>query len=147
MKIFLSFMVIILFGCSSAKQKSIQQEITFEVLLEGTHGGYKDAEFMVIDNSKDLKQIYTHLNKIRKPGFPIPKINFEKELVLALFMGEKSSGGYTILISEIEEVKDKVHVFIKKTKPEGMAATVITRPFYFCKIPKTDKEIVFKNVD
>lgn len=144
MKLVISIFLFVLIGCANTKQVKEPQKVTFETLLEGSHGGYRDGEFIIINNNKDLKRIYTQINKIRKPGFPIPKIDFNKELVIALFLGEKPSGGYSIYVSSIEETKNEFHVFIKESTPEGMVATVMTQPFYFCKISRIEKKIIFK---
>ena len=131
-------------SCATVPNKNVPQEFPHQELIKGSNGGYYSPKNMIIRNHSDLKIIYTQINKIRKPGFPIPEIDFEKEIVIALFLGQRSSGGYTISISKIVETKDEIQVYTQNTEPDGPATTVMTQPFYFCKIPATEKTIVFK---
>lgn len=147
MKYRLIILSIFLFNCKISNHSSSQHEIPFEVLTKGSHGGYTVSEYLVVKNSKTLKTCYSQINKIRKPGIPIPKIDFEQEMVVALFMGEKSTGGFSISIKKIEQSTDTIYVYLTETRPEEMAASVITQPFYFCKLPRSENEVVFKKYD
>lgn len=147
MKLLISISLFVFFGCAGSKQNQVLQTISYEELLKGSHGGVSDTKYMVIENANDLKLIYTQINKTRKPGFIIPKINFKEEQVIALFMGEKYSGGYSITVDKIMATEKVLSVFVRENKPDGMASSVITQPFYFCKISKTEKEIRFENVE
>lgn len=144
MKILVCLIAVLTMSCASTKSNSTAQQITHEVLLQGSNGGYTTPKKMIIKNQKELQSVYTQINLTRKPGYRVPKVNFKEEMVIALFIGEKSSGGYAISISKIEDLETEVHAFIKETQPEGMATMAITQPFYFCKIPRTEKQIVFK---
>ncbi|OIQ37626.1 MAG: hypothetical protein BM563_08115 [Bacteroidetes bacterium MedPE-SWsnd-G1] len=144
MKYVLYIITFLIFGCASGKQQNYTQEIQFETLVQGSNGGYLNNEFIIVKNQDELKTVYTQINKVRKPGFPIPKIDFEKELILALFLGEKTTGGHAISITKIIETIDEVQVFVQTNAPDGMATSAMTQPYYFCKIPRTEKSIVFK---
>lgn len=121
--------------------------INFEQLIMETQGGYSTAKFLVIKERETTLKIYNKINSIRKPGFKIPNINYEKQMLLALFMGEKSSGGYTISVDHILETSAKVTVFVKEQTPEGMATMALTSPFCFVLVDKNDKDIIFEKVN
>lgn len=128
--------------------KNNNQQTQIEVLTEGSHGGYIDSKYLVIKDPKTLQQVYSKINMIRRPGIPVPKIDWSKEMVIALFMGQKNYGGYTISVDDVKQTTDgKTEIMIKENAPKGMATTVITQPFYFCKVKRTDNEILFKKVE
>lgn len=147
--------IFLLSSCSSSstinKQTMIisQDTITFETLAEDFYGGMTDSKFIVIKEETTLNEIYKLINKSKLPGIKIPIINFEKETVLVLFLGEKSSGGYSIAVEHIISDNDKLNVGYKITspKPGEMVTTVMTQPYCIIKIPKTLKEVVFKKID
>ena len=153
MKTILSIILITFLSCNSQKEVSkkentMNQESQIEVLANESHGGYETSKYLVIKDQKALQEIYGKVNMIRRPGIPIPKIDWKNEMVIALFMGQTNSGGYSISVTEISLLNDKkVEILLKETKPKGVATTVICQPFYFCKVQRTDKEIVFKKVD
>ena len=147
--------IFLLSSCSSSstinKQTMIisQDTITFETLAEDFYGGMTDSKFIVIKEETTLNEIYKLINKNKSPGIKIPIINFEKETVLVLFLGEKSSGGYSISVEQILDENEKVTVKYKVTLPKlgEMVTTVMTQPYCIIKIPKTLKEVVFKKID
>lgn len=147
--------IFLLSSCSSSstinKQTMIisQDTITFETLAEDFYGGMTDSKFIVIKEETTLNEIYKLINKSKSPGIKIPIINFEKETVLVLFLGEKSSGGHSISVEQILDENEKVTVKYKVTLPKlgEMVTTVMTQPYCIIKIPKTLKEVVFKKID
>ncbi len=147
--------IFLLSSCSSSstinKQTMIisQDTITFETLAEDFYGGMTDSKFIVIKDETTLNEIYKLINKNKSPGIKIPIINFEKETVLVLFLGEKSSGGHSISVEQILDENEKVTVKYKVTLPKlgEMVTTVMTQPYCIIKIPKTLKEVVFKKID
>lgn len=72
-------------------------------------------------------------------------IDFTLNQVVLLSLGEKSSGGYSVSVSGVEETDDYVRVFVSYTFPGSncMVPTVITSPFLFVNID-TVKELVFE---
>jgi len=120
---------------STQKGKGTANTI-YKVLLSESHGGYKEAKQFVINDNQALSQVYMKLNMMRKPGIPVPKIDFDKNTVLALFLGTKTAGGYSYEITAISIENDTLLVNLKEEKPT-VANTVITQPSLFVLIPKT----------
>jgi NDP-sugar pyrophosphorylase family protein len=135
-------------GHNKASKQLIQETIPFHILVQDTYGGYTDSKFMVIETEKSLAEVFNLLNKSRSPKFEIPAINFKKETVIALFLGEKTSGGYAITVEQVLDKNNKVSIFYKVTSPKlgDMVASVMTQPFSIIKIRKTAKEIVFESL-
>ena len=136
-------------SCGSGIKKNtkplLQNTIAFETLAQDFYGGMTDSKFMVIKNEKTLDTIYNLINEGKIPVLKTPIINFEQEMVIALFLGEKNSGGYSIAVEQIMNVDDKVNVVYRITSPKAgeMVTSVMTQPYCIIKIPKTSKEIVF----
>jgi len=149
---FVSIVLIIFLSCSSSKNKentlknsNESAQVLFEILVENETGGFVKEEIRVIRDHTSLLAIYGYVNRVRKPGFSIPKIDFSKETVIAVFMGEKTTGGFAITIENVKEENEKLIVKIKETKPgpEDMVTMAITQPFCFVKISSVGKEFVF----
>lgn len=67
----------------------------------------------------------------------MPEIDFEKQMVLAVFMGTKNSGGYRIEIASIAKAKDTLAVkVINYQREAGMMLPVLTSPFQLVLLPK-----------
>ena len=146
----------ILLSCKSSKNRNTSvdsndnkyAQVYFETLVEDQIGGYVKEEIRVISDRKSLLEAYGFVNRIRKPGFTIPSIDFSKETVIAVFMGEKTSGGYAVSVESVKEEGEQVIIQIKEIKPgpKDMVTMVITQPFCFVKINRVGKEFVFENL-
>lgn len=138
------------FSCNSVINKNSkilnQDTVGFITLAQDYYGGRSIPEFLVIKEEKALYEVYNLINNGRTPKLETPKINFEKKIVIVLFLGEKSSGGYSIAVKEIMSFSDKIIVTYKIDSPEKgeMVTTVMTQPYCIIKISKTLKEVFFK---
>ena len=143
LKLGIGIFLLSLVNCGT-QSKEMHQKIEFELIESQSQGGYKLDENIVISNSIDLKLLYTKLNLSRKPGLPIPDVDFEKESIIAVFMGEKLTGGYAISIESISKVsKSSIEVKIKETNPGDMATMAITSPFAIYKVSISNAKTTF----
>lgn len=124
------------------------QGVKFEMLIASSIGGYLTPQIKVIKEQESLLDTYSQLNKYRKPAFSIPTINFEKETIVAVFMGQKNTGGYSVSIVDIVDKGEKIVVKVKETKPNEneMVTMAITQPFCIVKVDNAAKEMVFVKV-
>ncbi|MBL4744950.1 MAG: protease complex subunit PrcB family protein [Flavobacteriaceae bacterium] len=138
---------LLLYNCASNKTTTAQKiTFPFKELINESQGGFNTAKFLVIKENTSSLETYLQINKIRKPGFDIPEIDYNKQMLFALFMGEKASGGYAISIDHITETANKLRVFIKERSPNGIATMAITSPFCIVLLDKSTKEIVFEKI-
>lgn len=130
-KLFLLLSAFILTSCGLTRSS---KEISYQVLTESSYQGKKQESFEVIDNHNDLNKLYATINDEL-----VPKIDFAKSRVIALFMGEKNTGGYAIGIEEIRAEGNKIIVKVKKSYPDGMATMAFSQPYMIAKIDTTKK--------
>jgi hypothetical protein len=131
---------------SVSKQSTMVKDHSFEVLVESAHGGYNDPKILVIKEASMLSEVYGKINMTRKPGYPYPQVDFEKEMIIAIFMGEKNVGGYGVQIDHIQENDDTLSVYVKETSPGEMAMTVMCQPFSLVKMARSDKKMNFEKI-
>ena len=83
----------------------------------------------------------------------IPAIDFEKETVVAVFSGQKNSGGYSIKIERILSQKrgsvESIVVLFRETVPTpgSMQTRALTFPGHVVVIQKSVAKFSFVNVD
>ncbi|MCR9265820.1 MAG: hypothetical protein NXH86_16830 [Flavobacteriaceae bacterium] len=146
MKYALSLLMLI--GLLSCKAQSLYGE-KMEDLVLVAHDGYSgisEYETMVIQDTKSLNKFYAQINKTRKPGLPVPSIDFSTETVLVVCLGELQ-GEKEPMLSRIQQTEDELLVAIELSNPakeEGFQA--VSHPFYLYKMPRTPKEIHFQKV-
>lgn len=117
-------------GCTQIKK------IDFETISKGHYSNHKKAANYIINSNEKLESF----------GIKIPEIDFSTYTVIAVFMGEFSTGGHGIEIKEIIEYEDRVVVVVDKTfpKPGSIVTQAFTQPYHIIKIKKIDKPIIFE---
>ncbi|TDS58866.1 hypothetical protein [Myroides indicus] len=73
-------------------------------------------------------------------------IDFQNEIILAVFEEVLMNGVDTIDITKVEEQEKEVVVTIERLIKGGITS-VITQPFHIVKIPKINKPVVFVEID
>lgn len=145
-------------------------EIVLAILqiVGGVHWtpNHKKAECLVFHSQDEMAQVwiadggakerlprrYDEVGEIRvfdegKKKDEPPGINFEQEMVLAVFAGEKSTGGHGIRIEKViyAAAKKTVWVIYKEKAPEagGMVTQALTYPSHVVAVKKVEGDVKF----
>ena len=152
MKYSLIIVLVCLFGCKAQKKTesvSMEKMDDATLLVQDYHSGFQEYEASIIRDSKTLGKVYGEINKTRKPGLRMPKIDFTQEQVILLCLG-KQYGDKTPVLSKLEETTENLllAVALNTENEDNQANTLpISYPFYIYKMPITSKNIDFKKVD
>ena len=142
----LRFCVIILLGllsgCWFSQHNSMGNGTNFaELLHSGTFGNLdlQDASATWITDHTSLEQFYTALSKHHVNGDnKAPEIDFKKYGVLLLEMGQKPTGGYSIIYEPSKSNIADRQAVIRVTwnvPQDGMVVTqALTSPFLLLKV-------------
>lgn len=146
------YMVILAFliSCNSNKkalekiQKKANPEYSLTLLLRDDYSGLPNGETRIITNAKELQQFFLIVNRTRKPGLPIPIVDFSKETVLIYCSGEINDQILPKL--SISDVTDEAIVIksILEEEPKKTTSNATTSPFSIYKMPSTQKKIIFQ---
>lgn len=140
-------LVLVLMGQGCKGQEKVggdTKENTLTLLLRDNYGGSESQDFRVIRDTKTLRQFIVQVNKTRKPGLPVPIVDFSKELVVLYCPGSMvSSGAYELYIRE--DSSEKVVFSVKAHKGEQKVGNqAIIMPFSLYTIPFTEREILLQ---
>lgn len=140
------FFTAILFSCKSSKEIKLKvSPIVFSEIQTGKNSNYSEFTTKEILNIKELSDVWVNLfaKYDRKP--PIPLIDFENKMLIALALGERNSGGYSIQVNSILETKNNININVSENKPGStcMTSSVMVYPFQLIEIPRTAKRITF----
>ncbi len=112
-----------------------------ELILQDDYSGAVAEETLLIKNQKSLESFFSKINKTRKPGLPVPEIDFEKDMLLIWCAGETTAAN-TGLVFQKETAES---FFISKLKAKHISkTTAITSPFRIYKLPLSDKKITIE---
>jgi hypothetical protein len=94
---------------------------------------------MLVDNKDDWGKIWYLAQGNIDPIPRIIKIDFDKQMIIAAFMGRKNSGGHRIEIAGIAKTDNTLTVKINNySSGGGMMLPVLTSPYQIVSIPRGD---------
>lgn len=129
------------FEKSQKSNNVIGNEIKFTELNKGYNNAIGERRQMVIKNSADWADLWTEMF----PTQMIAPIPLNDDMIIAVFMGEKNSGGYEIKITKILEDDDSLNVFVDEISPGKNCATTqaLTQPYHVVQLEKSEKRVEF----
>ncbi len=143
MRCFLYLLLLMGLSCSGQKKTTSHQESAIQLVLHDTHSHLEASHFEVIKDEKSLKFLFAQINKTRKPGIPLPQVDFNKETLL--FYGPGMIKGMRNLELHIQkESQDSIMIAALETLNSPKGELITTSPFCLYSLPKTGKTIVFK---
>lgn len=144
MKFVLIAIVILTSSCKNQKGLVVADDSQDNLLTLLVQDGYfftDSLETSVIRDEKTLNSFFARVNRTRKPGLPVPKINFEEELVLVVCMGEQKTAAMANL-KLVESDNQKITIGIEMQ--DEIKNTLVSYPFCVYKMPASESEIIFK---
>lgn len=112
-----------------------------EPVEAGPYSQMAARTFAVITQPDEFAALYQRIHAGRLPPRVPPKIDFEHHVVVAAFMGRRSTAGYGIVLNRVASVRDGVvTIAFAETRPSpdtGQAA-VMTAPYAIAALPRGD---------
>jgi len=128
------------------EKQNVQGKISYKILFDNDRSNITEKKLPIIKSEDALKALYAKINMTRRPGLPVPKINFKEEMVGGICLGEKPNAGYKIVIEKIETISNERVILYKVQTPKETTATVLTQPCLLFSMPKTELPIKFVEI-
>lgn len=129
-------------SCKSVKTIPVED---LELLSSSGYSEFNQAEQMVIKSDVGLRTAYNHI--LTKQA--VPQLDWNKQQVVLLAMGEKNTGGYNIAIEKVVESDKEILIYYKTSGPKkgDMVTQAFTAPYVLYTIDnEKDLPVVFKEV-
>lgn len=148
--------VIVLASCRATNQATdapadepaAQEILVLEDLGTGVTSGITTAGLHVLRDQASLDALWRTHMRLQLPMPPAPQIDFEDSMIVAAFVGQKPTGGYSVKIEEIVRIPataDQPGQLVVRTSesiPDGdaMVTQMLTSPFHMVRVEKADGE-------
>jgi len=121
-----------------------EKKVTFRIINQGQTSGLAQKKFLTLRTANEFNQLWSIHTQINPA--PQPKINFKKQMVLAVFMGEQHTGGYAIRIENIIEREKMIHANVVFNKPKlgSNRIMMITQPNMIVVMPQSKKPVIYQ---
>lgn len=143
--------IVAFFSCKAQKEMTpMGKEIQgMELIEHDAIGPFLSTETQVVRDVKSLRKIYTEINKTRKPGLPVPDVDFSKDMVLLICLGEQNVNK-TLLMSILNASDRETVIAIEpiavKSAQKEVSETMIY-PFYLYKLPIIETPVSFQIIE
>ena len=129
-------------GIALAAEKSPGVAVVKE--WKGANATQEAPKRIVVEDQKGWEEVWSGMEGNVQPKPETPKVDFDKHKVIAVFMGRRMTGGYSVKITGIEE-NGKLVVKVKESGPPpgAMVTMALTSPYHVMVVPKTDKPVEF----
>lgn len=149
-KFCLSFFVVLFFFVTSTlvinESRALDVEVLeFQVVENGENSGYWNEAYIIIKTEDEWSDVWEKHTWLLLSAPTYPRIDFSSRMVICAFMGKQPTNGCGIRIERIFSEEEIIHVEIVKTNPlENLLVNdVVTSPFIFFSIQRTDKDFIF----
>ena len=122
------------------------EPVKLRTIAQGNFSGIQEAAQLVVTNTAQWTEIWAKHSAQRTTKEEPPAIDFEKESVLFVALGRKSSGGYKIEIFDMRQSDSKLEVLVKvrTPRPGGLSLQALTAPFHAVAVPKIKVPVQFR---
>ncbi|SRR6056297_2018469 len=128
-------------SCKNLNRIPIQEmnASVIELILQDDYSGAVKEEVLLIKNQKSLQSFFAKINRTRKPGLPIPEIDFQKDMLLIFCEGETTMASLGL---GLEKETAEAYVLSKISPKKKAKNSAVTSPFLVYKLPLSDKKVI-----
>ena len=122
------------------------QVVQWEMLASGSQsGGVVEESYFLASDQTALLEMWSrgHADMLTLPD--VPEVNFDREAVVGVFLGERPTSGYAVSVEGIEVEGDDLFVDLLKTVPDegSIVSQVITSPWLIIRVLRRDVNIAW----
>jgi PrcB C-terminal len=135
--VLLFFAVLLLAGSVSG---AWADSFPIRTLAKGAFSGIQEPKQEVIKDRAAFEKLWAKHLAGGKSAATLPDVDFSKDMVILVTLGRKNTGGYSIRVTSVEPVGNKLLISVRRTSPRpgAMAIQVLTSPFDMVVVPKSD---------
>ncbi len=127
--------------------------VPFETIMQGSHADRREAGEEVARSQSEYERIWrqTQSGRATEPDVEggATEVDFDDEMVIALFMGQQSTGGYAIEVDEVRVDEQTATVYYRERRPgpDEIVTQALTSPYHLVRLPRLSQEVRFSRRD
>jgi len=111
---------------------------------KGAESNVDDAKTVVVRDAAAWKKLWQG----HAPDRALPAVDFSHEMVVAVFMGSRTTAGYDVTIQGTREEGGALVVAYRETAParDAMTAQILTAPYHVAAVPARSGDVTFEKI-
>jgi PrcB C-terminal len=129
------------------KTRKIETWLSIDTIAKGNRSGVREPLQLVIRNQDEWKALWKRHSSTDTNPPPAPIIDFDREMVVGIFLGEKRTGGYEVEIVRAERRDSSLYFYYREESPPpgAMVTQALIQPFHLVKIAKYENlQVIFR---
>lgn len=120
-------------------------KVAFQTLDARSYSSISTAQNLLIKDEASWAKLWTEHVSNMMPAPPMPSVDFSKNMVLALFMGQKPNGCYGMNVVNVWRADGKLSVAIHRSVPveASICTMALTSPAELIQLARTDEPVEF----
>ncbi len=112
-------------------------------LAQGTYSGVTDERVDVVTDEASFARLWREAHSGMVPAPEPPAVDFSSEIVVFVFMGTRTTGGYAIEVTGAVETAAELRVSVSRREPgpEDFVTMAITSPYHVVAIERREKPV------
>jgi hypothetical protein len=122
-------------------------EVMFHTIGKGSRSGVRERLHAVARSQGEWQKLWQRHTSAETNPSPPPAIDFNKEFVGAIFLGEKPTGGFAVEIVKAERNGGELVINYKEVNPApgAIVTQALTQPFHIVRIDgAVDSKVTFR---
>lgn len=125
------------FATTAAPPRREQEELVWEEMADGNNAvGVEDETYYLVRTEEALRTLWNRAYGSRLQVPDVPEVNFSRETVVALFMGSRPTGGYSLEVESVTIEGGEVYVDVNRIEPgpDEITTQALTSPWTMIRI-------------
>jgi len=137
--------LLVMEACAAQNSRSNPMTIPVVTIQKGNFSGIHEPLQVTVRDQTEWEALWKRHTSNQSPPLPVPVVDFGTEMVVGLFAGDKTTGGYEVEITGAELKGSNLYIFYleKNPAPGGMTIQAVTQPFHLIKLARQDIPVVF----
>ena len=109
-------------------------------VAHGATSGITDQRLVIARDAETWSQLWAEHARLNLPTPPAPEVDFEERMVVAFFLGQRSSGGYGATIESCNATAAGMRIVVHESAPDpdAVVTTALTAPYHIVSVPRSE---------
>ncbi len=122
-------------------------KVNFTTIAQGTYSAYPTASQLSISSTAEWVSLWQQHSSNDQSPPPVPEVDFTQYRVVAVFAGQKPTGGYSVEIISVETTNSQLVITVKYRQPGAgdIVTQALTDPYHIIRFSRMNVENVIFN--
>jgi hypothetical protein len=146
--------LLIVAGCGAAPVETSRGDagqarpLSVRVLDSGSRSGVTSQQESVVRGPEEWQRLWQAHQGGAVPQRPLPAVDFARELCISIFAGQRSTGGFAVMVEQVMESASGIEVSYRVTSPPpgAIVSQALTSPFQIIAVASRPGPVRFRRL-